>query len=135
MCVTVFMSWKQSELYAKLKLRHESFVFPVILSLIIAGFFRENLNSKLALIFHHYHHHYHCSITIIIIISSSSSRNIVIFRSAVFCLFQFCAITLKYEEQYVYKTVIFNSYKVTFLCRYFNINSTIVQKQHCCQQK
>lgn len=112
-----FLSLNQLWLY------HLPFIiFFFILSLIIAGFFRENLNSKLVLIYHHYHHHYHCIITIIIIISSSSSRIIVIFHSAVFCLFQYCAITLKYEEQYIYKTVIFNSYKVTFLRRYFNIN-------------
>ena len=49
-------------------------VFFVFLSLITAGFFRENLNSKLARIYHHHYHHYHC-IIIIVIVSSSSSRN------------------------------------------------------------
>ena len=110
MYVSSFLSLIQFSLY------HLPFItFFVILSLIIVGFFRENLNSNLARIYHHHyhhhhhhhHHHYHCikTVIIIIIISSSSSRNIVIFNSAVFCLFQYCAITLKYEEQYICKTV------------------------------
>ena len=129
MCLSSFLSLIQFWLY------HLPFiVFFVVLSLIIAGFFSENLNSKLARIYHHHYHHYHC--IIIIIIVSSSSKNSVIFNSAVFCLFHYCAITLKYEEQYVYKAVSFNSDRITFVGRLFSINFIIVQQQQdCCQQK
>jgi hypothetical protein len=43
---------------------------------------------------------------------------------------------LKYEEQYVYKAVSFNSYRVTIVCRFFSISFLMVQQQQdCCQQK